>query len=51
MAERKAAAEASADPDFLQANDLACEAVGGKVSQRDGKTFRVIVSLGARTDR
>ncbi|XP_040025361.1 allantoicase isoform X1 [Gasterosteus aculeatus] len=31
MAERKAAAEASADPDFLQANDLACEAVGGKV--------------------
>ncbi|XP_078146150.1 allantoicase [Centroberyx gerrardi] len=30
MAERKAAAQ-TAEPDFLQCNDLACEAVGGKV--------------------
>ncbi|XP_071372709.1 allantoicase [Centroberyx affinis] len=30
MAERKAAAR-TAEPDFLQCNDLACEAVGGKV--------------------
>lgn len=32
MAERRAAVKAAAEPDFLQFNDLACEAVGGKVS-------------------
>ncbi|XP_034383109.1 allantoicase isoform X2 [Cyclopterus lumpus] len=31
MAERTAAEPAAAEPDFLQSNDLACEAVGGKV--------------------
>ncbi|XP_042359055.1 allantoicase isoform X1 [Plectropomus leopardus] len=31
MAKRRAAVTAVAEPDFLQFNDLACEAVGGKV--------------------
>ncbi|XP_075968303.1 allantoicase [Anarhichas minor] len=31
MAERRAAVKAAAELDFLQSNDLACEAVGGKV--------------------
>ncbi|XP_031171760.2 allantoicase-like [Sander lucioperca] len=31
MAERRAAVKTAAEPDFLQFNDLACEAVGGKV--------------------
>ncbi|XP_068454812.1 allantoicase [Clinocottus analis] len=31
MAERRAAPAPAAEPDFLQSNDLACEAVGGKV--------------------
>ncbi|XP_074472435.1 protein NLRC3-like isoform X1 [Sebastes fasciatus] len=30
MAERRAAVKETAEPDFLQFNDLACEAVGGK---------------------
>lgn len=32
--EKRMAAVAAAEPDFLQFNDLACEAVGGKVSHR-----------------
>nr|AGO86379.1 allantoicase [Sparus aurata] len=31
MAERRTTVNAAAEPDFLQFNDLACEAVGGKV--------------------
>ncbi|XP_039980502.1 allantoicase isoform X2 [Xiphias gladius] len=31
MAERRPAAKAAAEPDFLQFNDLACETVGGRV--------------------
>lgn len=32
MAQRRTAVSAAAEPDFLQFNDLACEAVGGRVS-------------------
>lgn len=32
MAERRTAVKTAAEPNFLQFNDLACEAVGGKVS-------------------
>ena len=32
MAERRRDVKAATEPDFLQFNDLACEAVGGKVS-------------------
>lgn len=33
MAQRRTAVSAAAEPDFLQFNDLACEAVGGRVSR------------------
>lgn len=33
MAQRRTAVEAAAEPNFLQFNELTCEAVGGKVSR------------------
>lgn len=41
MAERRPAAKAAAEPDFLQFNDLACETVGGKVSHAKQRHIQI----------
>nr|XP_046229946.1 allantoicase [Scatophagus argus] len=45
MAERRAAGKAAAEPNFLQFNDLACEAVGGKVIFASDEWFAPAANL------
>ncbi|XP_074472439.1 protein NLRC3-like isoform X2 [Sebastes fasciatus] len=51
MAERRAAVKETAEPDFLQFNDLACEAVGGKMRKMETPEealLRTLKDLGAK---